>query len=276
MFSFQFLLNRRYERFCGNTLFSALVFTAGINLSGLLVLLAINRFVFEFTPFTLLMAFFVGLDSLGFVFCSLKSFAVINLSLYSVLSMLGGMALPFVVGLVFYDEKMTIGKALCFVFIVAALLLTVKKDGKKGGFIWYAGIFILNGMSGVLSKVFQASELPKTSPAGFSVLSAAAGATLALMILSFIKKDKKTKLTLRPIVDISVYGALNKIANFLLLISLEHLPASAQYPFVTGGVMICSTAICAFTDDKPSKKEIAAVVLSFIGIMALVIFDRPA
>ena len=67
------------------------------------------------------------------------------------------------------------------------------------------------------------------------------------------------------------YGILNKIGNFLLLIALAHLPASVQYPMVTGGVMICSTVICFFTRQKPGKREIASLALSFIGILALVL-----
>jgi multidrug transporter EmrE-like cation transporter len=67
------------------------------------------------------------------------------------------------------------------------------------------------------------------------------------------------------------YGVLNKIGNFLLLIALAHLPASVQYPMVTGGVMICSTVICFFTHQKPGKREIASLVLSFVGILALVL-----
>jgi drug/metabolite transporter (DMT)-like permease len=47
------------------------------------------------------------------------------------------------------------------------------------------------------------------------------------------------------------------------------LPASAQYPFVTGGTMIVSTAISMFTDKKPNKKEIFAVLLAFVGLILL-------
>jgi multidrug transporter EmrE-like cation transporter len=66
------------------------------------------------------------------------------------------------------------------------------------------------------------------------------------------------------------YGIINKIANYLLLIALAVLPASVQYPFVTGGVMIVSTIISVLTKQKPSKKELISVLLSFIGILALV------
>lgn len=269
MFSLQFWFNDRFQTHCGSSARAAVLFSLGTNAAGLITLLAMNRFRFEFTPFTLLMAVLTGLDGILFLYCSLKAFSVINLSLYSVFSMLGGMTLPFVLGIAVYGEPLTAGKMLCFVFTAAALALTVKKDSGKGGRLYYAGIFVLNGMSGVLAKVFQATDLPKTSPAGFSVLSAAAGALLALAILPFVKGEK-IKLTKRPLADMAAYGAVNRTANYLLLIALEHLPASAQYPFVTGGVMIASTLLCFLTPQKPTKKELAAVGLAFAGLILLV------
>ena len=271
MFSLQFWFNDRFQTHCGSSAKAAMLFSLGTNIAGFAALLIINRFRFEFTPFSLLMAFAVGLDGILFLYCSLKAFAVINLSLYSVFSMLGGMVLPFVLGIAVYGEKLTAGKLLCFAFTAAALALTVKKDKKsKRAYVYYAGIFILNGMSGVLAKVFQEAPYAKTSAAGFSVLSAAAGAVLAGALLPFMK-GKMPRLSARPVLDMAAYGAVNRAANFLLLISLAHLPASAQYPFVTGGVMIVSTLICFLTPQKPSKKELAAVGLSFVGILFLVL-----
>ena len=68
------------------------------------------------------------------------------------------------------------------------------------------------------------------------------------------------------------YGVLNKVGNFLLLISLAHIDASVQYPMVTGGVMIVSTLLSYFTPKKPGRREYAALALSLVGIMMLVIF----
>ena len=270
MFSFQFWFNDRYQKRCGSSARAAVLFSLGTNAAGLLTLLAINRFRLECTPFALLMAFFTALDGLLFLYCSLKAFAVINLSLYSVFSMLGGMTLPFVLGIAAYGEAVTPGKALCFVFTAAALCLTVKKGGDRRGWPYYIGIFVLNGMSGVLAKLFQASALPKTGAAGFSALSAAAGVVLSGAVLLFIKGEK-IKLTPPALGDMAAYGAINRVANFLLLIALEHLPASAQYPFVTGGVMILSTLLCFFTPNKPSKRELLAVALAFAGLLLLVL-----
>ena len=93
---------------------------------------------------------------------------------------------------------------------------------------------------------------------------------ISIVALVAIRK-KLRKPNLRAIILSAGGGTLNRIANYLLLIALAVLPASVQYPFVTGGVIIVSTVLAALTKQKPSKKEIIAVGLSFIGVLALVL-----
>ena len=64
-------------------------------------------------------------------------------------------------------------------------------------------------------------------------------------------------------------GALNRVANFLLVVALVHLDASVQSPLVTGGVMIVSTFICILQGTKPSRKELLSVAVAFLGMLAL-------
>lgn len=272
MFGAQFYINGNYEKRCGNSLRAAVLFSFGTSVCGFIALLIINKFRFEFTVFTLLMSLWNVVNMLLFFFFSLKAFSKINLSVYSVFSMLGGMALPSAVGLLFYGEKLSFGKVFCFLCICAALALTVEKGESKKGYIWYAGIFILNGMSGVTSKIFTDAPYAKTSAAGFSVLSSLLGAVVSLLLLLVIK-DAAVKLDFRAVIDMVGYGTGNKIANYLLLLALESLPASVQYPFITGGVMIVSTVLCYFTPQKPTKREWAAVALSFIGVVLMTLAD---
>ena len=67
----------------------------------------------------------------------------------------------------------------------------------------------------------------------------------------------------------SLNGAINRTANFLLVIALVHLDASIQYPMVTGGVIIVSTLVCFFRKEKPTNKEVVSVLVAFIGMLAL-------
>ncbi len=271
MFGFQLLINEKYESKNGNNLASSMIFIFGGSIAGLFILLAINSFKLEFTLYTLVMSVITALNMIACIVCSLKALAYINLSLYSIFSMLGGMVLPFVAGILFYGEPLTAGKIVCFAVITVALCLTFQKsDTNKKGYIYYAGIFVFNGMSGVLSKIFQESEFPKTSSAGYSVLSAAATVVIAGLFLIFLRKSLP-KIDKASVFQLNAYGILNKVANYLLLIALAHVPASTQYPMVTGGVMIVSTVLGFFTDKKPCVREIASVALSFAGIMALVV-----
>ena len=271
MFVSCFALNDEYQKRQGNSLKSSFRFTFESSLAGLLVLLVINGFRFEFTWFSLVLAIATFFVATGFTFCGFKALGSINLSLYSLFSMLGGMTLPFLQGIVFFGEEMTIAKVLCFVFITIALFLTVDWGVRKKGTIYYIGIFVLNGMSGVISKIFTAAPFEKTSVAGYSVLSALVSTVVSLIILLvfYRKKEPKENISFVTTAIGSVNGIVNRLANFLLIIALAHVDASVQYPLVTGGVMILSTLICFFGKNKPSKKEILSVLVAFVGTLLL-------
>ena len=272
MFGGRFALNDVYRRMRGSSLKISLQFSFTSSVAGLIVLLLMNGCKLEFTPFTLVMAFLSALNGLGFTFCAFRSLGTINLSLYSLFSMLGGMVLPFLLGILFYNEAMTLAKGVCFILICVALLLTVKRGDKKGGTIYYIGIFVLNGMSGVISKIFSSAPFEKTSAAGYSVLGALSTIVISGAVLLFLKDRGDTPKASAASVGVSAVGGIaNRIANYLLVVALAHVHASVQYPMVTGGVIIVSTLICFFGENKPSKEEIFSVILAFIGILALVL-----
>ncbi|MBR2410382.1 MAG: EamA family transporter [Clostridia bacterium] len=268
MFSFQFLFNGIFEKEYGNGLRAMFVFSAGSSFVGFLILLAINGFRLEFTWFSLLMAFLAALDSIGYTYFSLKALGRINLSLYSMFAMLGGMILPSVAGILFYNEEITLGKGICYALLLLSLVLSSERGGKKSGYVYYMGVFMLNGMSGVLSTVFQNAPYEKTSAAGYSILISLTALVICLIFLPFFKGNGE-RLNTKAVVSMGGYGVLCRVGNYLLLIALAHLPASAQYPFVTGGVMIISTVISAFTKNKPSKREIIGVGVAFVALLIL-------
>ncbi len=270
MFGVQFLFNDKYQKESGSGLAATFIFSFLSSVVGLICLLVINRFQFGFTPFTVLMATVAAVNSILYTFCSLKAFEHINLSLYSLFAMLGGMVLPFFAGIIFYDEPLTLPKVICLALITLALAFTVKKGEKKNGFIYYAGVFVLNGMSGVISKAFQSAPYEKCNAAVFSIWMALATAFISAVILVVIRKNVKLP-NIKAVLYTVGYGGLNKIANYLLLLALAVLPASVQYPFVTGGTMAVSTVISALCGQKPSRKEVFAVALSFAGIIILVL-----
>ena len=265
-----FVLTKVYQNLTNTALRVSVLYNIMAGLCTALVFFCFNGFHFSITPFSLGMAVIMTLCSGTYVILGFKLISMGHISTYTLFLMLGGMMLPFFAGVLLFDERLTAGSVICFVLVLISLLFTVKRGNGGSYLIYYAGIFLLNGMSGVLSKWFAAAPYEKTSSAGYSILSAAVAAALSAIVLLFIRGDR-LKLSVRGATNMLGYGVLNKIGNFLLLIALAHLPASVQYPMVTGGVMICSTVICFFTHQKPGKREIASLVLSFVGILALVL-----
>ncbi len=272
IFGSNFMLENQYQRRCGSGIRSSLVYSLIGSSAGLLVLLIVNGFKFEFTTATLCVALIVAVNGLVYTFCSLRALGIINLSLYSVFAMLGGMVLPSVVGMAFYGESITLAKGICFAFIIAALALTVQTGESRKGTIYYIGVFVLNGMSGVFSKFFQEMPFEKTSAAGYSILLAGCSVILSGVLFLAVGLKHKNTLTLPAASFAVASGSLNKIANFILVfaLALPNAEASVQYPLVTGGVMIISTLLCYFTPKKPSKKDLISVALSFVALVALV------
>lgn len=264
-----FALDELYQRQRGSGVRISIEYALTAALAGLIVLTAINGFRLECTPFTLAMALLSVLLNFGYTFCTFRALRTINLSLYAVFSMLGGMALPFLQGVLIYGEAITAGKLVCVLLIGLALALTIRPGhaGKNG--LYYAGVFLLNGASGMLSKVYTASLLPKASAAGYSILICLCTACAAALLLPFLRREHAPRPTPKSTAVGALSGAGNRVANFLLVIALGHVDASVQYPMVTGGVMIVSTLLCCLGPKKPSRRELLSVLVGFAGMLAL-------
>ena len=274
MFGGCFALNDVYRRKRGSGIKISMEASFVGALAGLICLLLFNRFRVETTSFTVVMGAIAAVNGIVFTFFSFKALDSINLSLYSLFSMLGGMVLPFVQGILLYGEPITVAKIVCVVLIVAALALTVTggRKQKKSAYGYYAGVFILNGMSGVLSKFFNELPFAKTNAASYSIwisLWTLALSGILWLVLSRKRSADEPRYTASAFAVSALNGGINKVANFLLVLALVHVDASVQYPAVTGGVMIVSTLICFLGDRKPSRKELISVGLAFVGTLAL-------
>ncbi len=263
LFSLQFLFNQRFEQSRGESLKSALEFSLYKSIIIVVIMLIINGFKVEITLFSIVMSVIYAFSGIAMTVFSMKAFAVANLSVYSVFSMLGGMLLPFILGVGFYDEKLTAFKIACCLLIVVSVLLNIKKGKQdKKAIMYYMAVFILNGAAGVISKIHQSSDLPHSDSSGFMMLTSLV--TVAVCAVWLLIKYKHIPIIKgKELLFASGYGVFNGIGNLFLLISLVHLPASVQYPLVTGGVMLFSTLISAIRKEKISAKEYIAAVVSF-------------
>ena len=265
LFALQFLFNQKFEEERGNSLKSALEFTLYKSIVIIVMMLVISGFKIIITPLSVGLAVIYAAACILMTYFSMKAFAVANLSVYSVFSMLGGMLLPFLAGVGFYNEELTPFKIICCVLIVVSVLLNLRggKQSKKA-FLYYMAVFILNGSVGVISKIHQSSELPHTDSTGFMFLTSAVSVIISALWL--LVQHKKIPLIKGKSLGFAAgYGIFNGVGNWLLLISLVNLPASVQYPLVTGGVMVFSTIISAVRKEKLSKTDYIAAAISFVA-----------
>lgn len=265
LFSLQFLFNQKFQQSRGESLESALEFSLYKSIVIVVIMLFIGKFSIQITPFSVLMATLYAVSGIAMTAFSMKAFAVANLSVYSVFSMLGGMLLPFVLGIGFYNEELSLFKLLCCLLIIVSVLLNIKKGKQdKKAIIYYMAVFVLNGMAGVLSKIHQSSSLPHTDSTGFMLISSLITAIISAVWL-LVSYKKLPLIKGKNLLYTAGYGVFNGIGNLFLLISLSNLPASVQYPLVTGGVMVFSTAISALRKEKITAKEYVAAGVSFVA-----------
>lgn len=269
LFSLQFLFNDGYKRECGSSLASALKFSLYTSAVGLVFLLVINKFRFEISVFSLVTAFVYAAICVVFSYCSVKAFETANLSVYSVFSMIGGMILPFVYGLACGEEFKLLRVAGCLI-IVAAIIFTAYRSGKnKGGFKYYIAVFMLNGLVGVISKFHQINASAIDS-ASFMMLTKVCTALIALaMLLCF--KNKDFFAGKRALAYCGVYSAVNSLGNLMLLIALLHLPASVQYPVVTGGTMLFAFLISLCRRENITKRDIFGTFLAIAATVVIIL-----
>ncbi|HBF15444.1 MAG TPA: hypothetical protein DDW30_07165 [Clostridiales bacterium] len=269
LFSLQFVMNNGYQRADGASWGAALRFSLYSSLVGILLLFAINSFHLRFTWFSLAVAFVYALICIGLNFCSVRAFEHANLSMYSVFSMIGGMVIPFLYGMGFCGEEVRPLRIVCCAFMAVSVVLSVEKStAAKGALKYYLGVFILNGAVGAVSK-FHQSHPESVESADFLMLAKLVTVALSILLL-LLQKDRHLVPSGKALAFASGFAVLSSIGNLFLLISLYHLPASVQYPVVTGGVIVFSTAIDLIVSRKLQKRKVLSALVALAASVLMI------
>ncbi len=260
LFSVQFVFNQKFRIVCGEGLSPTLLFLIYSSAASFFILLVLNGFCLQMSGYALLLAALYALTGLGYTYFALKAFGGGDVSLFSMFAMLGGMLLPSVYGIAFAGEGVTLAKLLCVVAIFAALVLGVSGRLQKKNLLYYGAVFFFNGMVGVVAKLHQSLPAAVDSYSflalNCAILVVACGAWYLCLTKKFpLVSPKAGALTVG-------YALCNGVGNLLSLIALAVLPASVQYPFITGGCIFISTLIGCLGKEKLTLKKALAVVVS--------------
>ncbi len=262
LFALQFLFNQQFRKRNGDGLDQTFTFSMFTNGISFLLLFIINGFTLQINLISFIIALIYSVVILGYSYSGLKSFATANLSVYSIFAMLGGMIMPFAYDVILNPERFSVSKGACVALIAVATALSFEKGKKNRKNIkYYFAVFLLNGLVGVLSTIHQTENGEAVDSGSFM-----ATVNLCTFVICFVYHLAKNKKIVLPqkkdIMTLACYAACSGIGNLLCLIALTNIPASVQYPIITGGVMVFSTIISIVRKEKPSAKTIIATVIA--------------
>lgn len=281
-FAVQFAFNKVYEGSIKQTTVTALTLPLVIGLMGVVQCLFISGFSINITAEAFVLAIAMASAFVPCYVLGIKVLTIGSLAIYSMFMMLGGMLVPFFYGVFFLNEDISparaVGSVLLAGFIIAQAMIqnstmaktkSSEKHDRAVFLMLCVAIFFLNGMTGVIAKMHETSK-GSVSEANFTFLYSLITAivSLFLLVLSFLKGDAKrkcaefkTSVTKKPMFSMIGLGVMTNTGNYLLLKAAENLPASVQFPFTSGGVIMLSALISAFVfKERLAGKEWLAVL----------------
>lgn len=175
LFACQFLFQKKYGESEGEGLRASVtlaLLSSIVRIILVVVLYGVSGY--SFTLYGFVCSFFAAVSYCCVILFSAGALKYANMAKYSVYMMLGGMVLPFAAGIAFFSEPLTFGKFAGLLLVAAATCFSNLKAGTKsrGAVKYYIGVFICNGMNGVISK-FNQSSPDGLSASSLTLLTAA-------------------------------------------------------------------------------------------------------
>ena len=281
----QFAFTKVYEGTVKQTMTTSLVMLVVIGTVGAFLGLCLNRFHIQFSAASVFWAMIFALVTIPYYMIGIKVLSMGSLAIYSMFMMLGGMLVPFSYGVLFLQERLSTGKILGTVLLTFFIILqaltqntpagdTSEKTAGKQKILFFTlcmAIFFLNGLSGVVVKVHQL-EPGAVSEASFTATSCALTAIFSAVLLLFTFLNKRQTVTadaaktlkLKPVSIIAMISIVQQSGNVLQLMAASNVPASVQFPLVSGGVIVLSALVSAFVfREKLSRIEWVAIAGAF-------------
>ena len=278
-FTAQFAFTKLYEAASRRTVTAALVMLVVASVIGAVLFLAVGGFRVQVSVISALWALAFGVIMVPYYLLGIRALSLGSLAVYSMFMMLGGMLVPFFYGVVLLGEPVSTGKGLGAVLLSVCVIVQAmgssdtpkpqQKACRGKFFVLCLLIFLINGMTGVIAKAHALSR-DAVDEASFTVLSCAVTAVLGLVLLLFSKERSagavREALSKKPLLLMSALGAAAHTGNFLHLIAAESVPASVQFPLVSGGVIVLSALVSAFVfREKLSRREWLCIAGAFLS-----------
>lgn len=271
--AFEFALSKKYQADEGTALVAGLKFNAVNGLLTAVIFFGLNGFRLEFSLYSLMIAFAMSLCGMVYSIIGFRVLKSGGMALCSVFLMIGGMLLPYLFGILYLYEQLTLPRIIGIVVILAAVILSNKASYKLklSTLLLCCCVFVLSGSVSILSKCHQvATAYPSVGSTAFVMYSGIGKFLFSSLALLLCKKDMGTRFFTKSSRVWVIAGAalIGGVSYMLQLIGAKALPASVLYPMVTGGSIIFS-AISGrvFFKEKLSVWQLVSIRLCFVGTL---------
>jgi len=302
LFSVQFVFTKCYQKERGSH-FSAsmlqLVLSSAFFIPFYFVL---NKFKLEFTPFSFFIATLYAINGMTCTVFGMKVLEKVNLSVYTLFLMLGGMIVPFIYGL-FTGEELTILKVLSVILVALSLFIDLKKDGeKKIDFkllLCCMMIFLTNGLAHVLTYIHQRSTLQTVSTSSFLLLAFLCKMVICGVIFAVITYRARQKQQAEPSADsnsnpdsegvcaqdknrvfkswmitigvIVGYVIVSGLAQWISAYTAVYVDAGIKSTIITGGCIVMSAFFGLIFGEKITPVKVIQLVLALGGVVLMML-----
>ena len=242
-----------------------------------IIIFCYNGCRFAVTPFSLTIALINAIVFNVLTICSLRALSMGSIANYSLYLLCGGMVLPVLYGACIGDS-FNFWKIASLLLIICAIVIKFNRKEKtdKKAFLYFALLFFLNGLVGVISSVHQGDvfSCEKVTSVELMILNSSFTILFGAIVFGVLAWKKRKEICFANYVKAIPWamcdGILNGVANLFLLISLKTLAPSLQYPIVTGGTIFLS-ALFGFLayKEKPSKRLWLSVSLAIVGTILM-------
>ena len=292
LFSVQFVFIKLYQKERGSTFLSSMLQLVLSSAFFIPLYLILNNFKFEFTLFSFIIALLYAINGMVCTIFGLKALEKVNLSVYTLFLMLGGMIVPFFYGL-FTGETLTIFKVIAVISVALSLFIDVKKGGDKKANITVIlccmMIFLTNGLAHILTYVHQRSTLNTVSTSGFLLLAFLCKVVICgaiFWIISYRAKVKnkenqailtvedKRKVVKSWVITIGVivgYAIVSGLAQWISAYTAVYVDAGIKSTIITGGCIFMSAFFGLVFGEKITLIRVLQILFALMGVILMML-----
>lgn len=266
-----FALTKGYLIIHGNTLKAGTIFNCLVGLSGSIIYFFVCDFKIEITWFSAILAFLFTLFVGFYTIIGFKIMSMGNMAVYTVFLMLGGMILPYFYGMIFLKEQITVMKVFALILMIFAIIFQNDKSDKSVKWLFYIlciVVFFLNGGTSIISKLHQTTTFDTVSANGFVLLRNISLFLFFGAMIPFVGRSKKGKIGLNAKTYLIIFSSaiVGSVSYLFQLICAAHLPATIQFPIISGGSIVFTAVIALFYfRENFSKVQLVSIILCTIS-----------